>query len=182
MVQALCSAWSVSQYQVQSFLLQRRVLTVTTPIWSPSSPLSLVLTEHIESQLPSEVCLDLFSLTGISSFEFLQPWNHFHIIFVKCSLKACVFLIFFKFLKMKYFFMYTWVVFFPPMILCPQPNVFKWMCAHITHGFQKLRKWEILTSQWLSGGVPQHLQEPPGTGLSSEKPRHTSEALRWSRL
>ena len=56
---------------------------------------SLVQTQHIESQLPSEVCLDLFSLTGISSFEFLQPWNHFHIIFVKCSLKACVFLNFF---------------------------------------------------------------------------------------
>ena len=89
-VQALCSTWSVSQYQVPSFQLQhwcsRCRCSYVVPFLS-SSPVQI---QHIECQLPSEDCLDLFSQTGISSSEFLQPCNHFHIIFVKCSLKACV--------------------------------------------------------------------------------------------
>ena len=96
-VQALCSTCSVSQYQVPSFQLQhwcsRCRCSYVVPFLS-SSPVQI---QHIECQLPSEDCLDLFSQTGISSSEFLQPCNHFHIIFVKCSLKACVCVCFFFF-------------------------------------------------------------------------------------
>ena len=101
-VQALCSTWSVSQYQVPSFQLQhwcsRCRCSYVVPFLS-SSPVQI---QHIECQLPSEDCLDLFSQTGISSSEFLQPCNHFHIIFVKCSLKACVCVCVFFFFFLNY--------------------------------------------------------------------------------
>ena len=102
-VQALCSAWSVSQYQVPSFQLQHwcsRCRHSSVVPFLSSSPVQI---QHTECQLPSKVCLDLFSQTGISSSEFLQPCNHFHIIFVKCSLKAHVFFIFKKFCEIEIF-------------------------------------------------------------------------------